>query len=207
MKKIHTIILLAILLCIIVYIFFYLEKKRLSQKVREGLVDTSEINRFKLTNTRIITLSNVPDKSYDTISSHQAVIDNSINNSNITPVTNDDDVRNAINYVQDGIRQYSNPFEKLYFLASVGNTLFFPFLYMQNEMSRQYNFYIKCYPRTIQNEFDFTSIYIIVILCQLAKDITSSDLCPDNVNYYYYIADPIMAELNTHLDYFHKKLQ
>jgi len=206
MKKIHTIILLAILLLMIVYIFFYLEKKRMSQKVREGLVDTSEKNRFKLTNTRLITLSNLSDKSYDTVSQHQIGIDTYLNNANINPVTNDAEVKNAINLIRDGIKNYSNPFEKLYFLASVGNTLFFPFLYMKNEMSRQYNFYIKCYPKTIQSEFDFTSIYIIVILCQLAKDITSSDLCPDH-KHYYYIADPIIAELTTHLDYFHNKLK
>lgn len=200
--KIFIFILLSILLFIIVYTFFYLEKKQ----IREGLVDTSEKNRFKLSNTRLITLSNVSDKSYDTVSQHQINIDNYLINATINPVANDNDLKNAINLIRDNIKNYSNPFEKLYFLASVGNTLFFPFLYMQNEMSRQYNFYIKCYPRTIQSEFDFTSIQIVVILCQLAKDITSSDLCPDH-KHYYYIADPIISELNKHLDYFRNKLK
>ena len=70
-----------------------------------------------------------------------------------------------------------------------------------------------CYPNTIKSTDDYQQLYILIILGQLAKDITDSELNPDDnlynaenelemksgttrqqeyINYYEYIAKPIL---------------
>jgi len=168
----------------------------------------SEENRFKLDATPddIIEPKNALLIIQSKLSKFQSEVDNFLDRQTYEPVNNDDDVKKAFKIIYDKYNnQFSSVFSKLYYLSSVVPIFFKPFIYDKNSLACQYNALLKCYPKTIKNGDDYRAMYTIIILAEIAGDLTNSELDPAS-KYYGYITDPVLVEIKTQLDYFYNKL-
>lgn len=200
---------------VLVIIYHLPSKNRCENTIIEGLTDVEEINRFKIKNNLGIVFDpyNSSNKVQSAISSMKRPIDDYINYNEIAPATNDDLLKKYMNQIKTDISAYGTTFAKLYFIGSILPIVLDPFVFVNNDLSRQYNYLKMCYPKNIQTPTDYQQLYILLILGQLARDITNSELNPDNtlyneenaleltsgsrrqqeyLNYYDYISKPIL---------------
>ena len=206
---------MVIISMVLVIIYHLPSSNRCENTIIEGLTDVEEINRFKIKNNLGIVFDpyNGSNKVQSAISSLKRPIDDYINYNEITPATNDDQLKKYMNQIKTDINAYSTSFAKLYFIGSFLPIVLDPFVFVNNELSRQYNYLKMCYPKNIQTPTDYQQIYILLIVGQLARDITNSELNPDDrlyneenaleltsgskrqqeyLNYYDYISKPIL---------------
>lgn len=199
----------------IMVVIFHFPKRTADNTIIEGLIDVSEKNRFKINNNLKIVFdpNNGSNKVQSAISTMKRPIDDYINYNEITPAINDNLLKQYLNQIKTDINTFKHPFSKLYFIGSTIPIVLDPFLFIENNLSRQYNYLKMCYPNTIKSTDDYQQLYILLILGQLAKDITDSELNPDDnlynaenelemesgtrrqqeyINYYEYIAKPIL---------------
>lgn len=200
---------------VLVIIYHLPSSNRCENTIIEGLTDVEEINRFKIKNNLGIVFDpyNGSNKVQSAISSMKRPIDDYINYNEIAPATNDDQLKKYMNQIKTDINAYSTSFAKLYFIGTILPIVLDPFVFVNNELSRQYNYLKMCYPKNIQTPTDYQQIYILLIVGQLARDITNSELNPDDrlyneenaleltsgskrqqeyLNYYDYISKPIL---------------
>ena len=200
---------------VLVIIYHLPSSNRCENTIIEGLTDVEEINRFKIKNNLGIVFDpyNSSNKVQSAISSMKRPIDDYINYNEIAPATNDDQLKKYMNQIKTDINAYSTSFAKLYFIGTILPIVLDPFVFVNNELSRQYNYLKMCYPKNIQTPTDYQQIYILLIVGQLARDITNSELNPDDrlyneenaleltsgskrqqeyLNYYDYISKPIL---------------
>lgn len=184
-------------------------------RVIEGLIDVTEKNRFKINNNLKIVFDplNGSNKVQSAISTMKRPIDDYINYNEISPATTDVLLKKYMNQIKTDINTFNTPFAKLYFIGTTLPIILDPFIFVENDLSRQYNYLKMCYPINIKTTTDYQQLYILLILSQLARDITNSELNPDDklyneenalelqsgsrrqqeyVNYYEYIAKPIL---------------
>ena len=184
-------------------------------RVIEGLIDVTEKNRFKINNNLKIVFDplNGSNKVQSAISTMKRPIDDYINYNEISPATTDLLIKRYMNQIKTDINTFNTPFAKLYFIGTTLPIILDPFIFVENDLSREYNYLKMCYPKTIKSPDDYQQLYILLILSQLARDITNSELNPDDnlynaenalelqsgsrrqqeyVNYYEYIAKPIL---------------
>jgi hypothetical protein len=214
--RIFFIFIFMIIISMVLVIIYHLpSKNRCENTIIEGLTDVEEINRFKIKNNLNIVFDpyNGSNKVQSAISSMKRPVDDYINYNEIAPATNDTLLKKYMNQIKTDITSYSSSFIKLYFIGSTLPIVLDPFVFVNNELSRQYNYLKMCYPNTIQTPNDYQQLYILLILGQLAKDITNSELNPDDrlyneenaleitsgsrrqqeyLNYYDYISKPIL---------------
>ena len=206
---------MVIISMVLVIIYHLPSSNRCENTIIEGLTDVEEINRFKIKNNLGIVFDpyNGSNKVQSAISSLKRPIDDYINYNEITPATNDDQLKKYMNQIKTDINAYSTSFAKLYFIGTILPIVLDPFVFVNNELSRQYNYLKMCYPKNIQTPTDYQQIYILLIVGQLARDITNSELNPDDrlyneenaleltsgskrqheyLNYYDYISKPIL---------------
>lgn len=200
---------------VLVIIYHLPSSNRCENTIIEGLTDVEEINRFKIKNNLGIVFDpyNSSNKVQSAISSMKRPIDDYINYNEIAPATNDDQLKKYMNQIKTDINAYSTSFAKLYFIGTILPIVLDPFVFVNNELSRQYNYLKMCYPKNIQTPTDYQQLYILLIVGQLARDITNSELNPDDrlyneenaleltsgsrrqqeyLNYYDYISKPIL---------------
>ena len=183
--------------------------------VIEGLTDVNEKNRFKINNNLKIVFDplNGSNKVQSAISTMKRPIDDYINTNEVSPAISDALLKKYMNQIKTDINTFNTSFAKLYFIGSTLPLILDPFIFVENDLSRQYNYLKMCYPNTIKSTNDYQQLYILLILAQLARDITNSELNPDEnlyneansieltsgskrqqeyINYYEYIAKPIL---------------
>ena len=224
MNKIVLIVLICILFAIILHIYNY----HSNTNIVEGLTDVSEKNRFKINQN----IKNVFDpyinsnRLNNAIKTQQEAVDNYVISANINPALNDASLKTSIQEAINKVQQYKTLYQKLYFMGAYLPVVLDPFLFLENDLSRQYNYLKVCYPKTITNMNDYQQIYSLLVMGQLAKDITTTELCPDTSlyneendkeksvgskrdqvysNYYDYITIPILDEISKLLLFFKQK--
>lgn len=177
---------------------------------KEGFTNTpdgrSEENRFKIDNIEKVLPPDALMQTQKKIQNAQLEVDNFLNSQSYEPINNDEDAKNAIGILYNNYNnKFSSAFAKLYFFASTVPVLLEPFVYDKNKMACQYNTLLKCYPKTFKNGDDYREMYSIIILADIAKDITNSELDPKTA-YFGYITDPILYAIEQKLKYFYNKL-
>ena len=123
----------------------------------------------------------------------------SINTIQQAAVQNDNDI---IAFMHNVLNPYLNNSSlynvtKLYFLATIVPMAFAPFFaYQANGVSSQYNTLHRKFPRSFSNSMDYTLIQSIVILCQAASDVSTTQMDVTG-GYYIPISNTIIGEVNS----------
>jgi hypothetical protein len=203
--------------------------------IYEGLENESddqisrlEINRFKIENTEHVIPGSALNDLQKSTQTSQNEVDNYMSTKDYVPVNNDEDVKKAIEILYNDINQFKSTYSKLYFIATTVPIFFEPFVYEPTKLACQYNALLICYPKTIRDGKDYSSMYKLIILSEIANDLINSELDPNTKvitgvkaakgtsetlppsktsNYFGYITDPIIKDIQEILSYFHNKFE